>query len=96
MNRFTKGGKPHPYFYWCCAGAYSGRVLSGAQFDLMAALGFIAVFAAATNTPSHVPLGIELFGTEHVIYYAVACFAPLLFQRSFRHLPVTTNGCFQD
>jgi H+/Cl- antiporter ClcA len=42
---------------------------------LFAALGFIAIFAGATNTPLACTLmGIELFGASNGVYFAVACF----------------------
>jgi H+/Cl- antiporter ClcA len=53
---------------------------TGMPVDLFAALGFIAVFAGATNTPLACTfMGIELFGGEHVLYYAVACFIAYYF-----------------
>jgi H+/Cl- antiporter ClcA len=64
-------------------GATLGNILafiSGSPVDLFAGLGFIAVFAGATNTPIACTLmGIELFGGEHTIYYAVACFTAYYF-----------------
>ena len=46
----------------------------GAPIGLMAGLGFIAVFSGATNTPlACIIMGVELFGGEHILYYAVAC-----------------------
>ncbi len=75
-----KGGEVTPLFFIGAALGNTLAVLSGAPVDLMAALGFIAVFAAATNTPlACTIMGIELFGTEHVIYYAVACFTAYYF-----------------
>ncbi|WP_315822449.1 chloride channel protein [Paraflavitalea speifideaquila] len=54
--------------------------MTGAPVDLLAGLGFIAVFAAATNTPLACTLmGVELFGTDHVLYYAIACFTAYYF-----------------
>jgi H+/Cl- antiporter ClcA len=55
-------------------------VLTGAPVDLMAGLGFIAVFAGATNTPIACTfMGVELFGAGNVLYYAVACFTAYYF-----------------
>ena len=55
-------------------------MLTGAPVDLLAGLGFIAVFAGATNTPIACTLmGVELFGGEHILYYAVACFTAYYF-----------------
>jgi H+/Cl- antiporter ClcA len=46
----------------------------------MAGLGFIAVFAGATNTPiACTIMGVELFGGHYILYYAVACFTAYYF-----------------
>ncbi len=71
-----KGGEVTPLFF---IGATLGNILascSGSPIDLFAALGFIAVFAGATNTPlACTIMGVELFGGANVLYYAIACFA---------------------
>jgi H+/Cl- antiporter ClcA len=70
-----KGGEVTPLFY---IGATLGNTLANllnAPVSLFAALGFIAVFSGATNTPLACTLmGIELFGSEHALLFAVACF----------------------
>lgn len=75
-----KGGEVTPLFY---IGATLGNTLSmllNAPVSLFAALGFIAVFAGATNTPLACTfMGIELFGGEHVLLFAVACFTAYFF-----------------
>lgn len=75
-----KGGEVTPLFF---IGATLGNVLAillHAPVDLFAALGFIAVFAAATNTPiACTVMGIELFGSEHMLYFALACFTAYYF-----------------
>jgi H+/Cl- antiporter ClcA len=75
-----KGGEVTPLFF---VGAALGNALSrvcGAPTDLFAGLGFVAVFAGASNTPLACTLmGIELFGSEHALYLAVACFVAYLF-----------------
>lgn len=75
-----KGGEVTPLFF---IGATLGNALAfvlGAPVDLLAGLGFIAVFAGATNTPLACTLmGIELFGAENMIFYAVACFTAYYF-----------------
>jgi H+/Cl- antiporter ClcA len=75
-----KGGEVTPLFF---IGATMGNVLAslgGAPVDLFAGLGFIAVFAGATNTPLACTLmGVELFGSNNIIYYAVACFTAYYF-----------------
>jgi len=75
-----KGGEVTPLFF---IGATLGNTLAlllGAPVDLFAGLGFIAVFAGATNTPIACTLmGAELFGTEHILYFAVACFTAYYF-----------------
>lgn len=75
-----KGGEVTPLFF---IGATLGCTLanvSGAPVDLFAGLGFIAVFAGATNTPLACTLmGVELFGAESLLFYAVACFTAYYF-----------------
>jgi H+/Cl- antiporter ClcA len=75
-----KGGEVTPLFFIGATLGNSIAVLSGAPVDLMAGLGFIAVFAAATNTPIACTLmGVELFGSQNIVYYAVACFTAYYF-----------------
>jgi len=75
-----KGGEVTPLFY---IGATLGNTLSqlmDAPVSLFAALGFIAVFAGATNTPLACTfMGIELFGGEYALYFAIACFTAYFF-----------------
>jgi H+/Cl- antiporter ClcA len=75
-----KGGEVTPLFY---IGATLGNTLSqllNAPVGLFAALGFIAVFAGATNTPLACTfMGIELFGGEYALYFAIACFTAYFF-----------------
>jgi len=74
-----KGGEVTPLFY---IGATLGNTLAGllnTPVSLFAALGFIAVFAGATNTPIACTfMGIELFGSEHALLFAIACFTAYL------------------
>ena len=75
-----KGGEVTPLFF---IGATLGNTLAwalGAPPELFAALGFIAVFAAATNTPlACTIMGVELFGSEYILYFAVACYTAYYF-----------------
>lgn len=70
-----KGGEVTPLFF---IGAGLGSALGGvmgAPVDLMAAIGFVAVFAGATNTPlACLVMGIELFGAVHAVPLAIGCF----------------------
>ena len=81
-----KGGEVTPLFF---VGAALGNTLAGllgAPVDLFAALGFVAVFAGATNTPlACTIMAVELFGRQagllgsgFVVYSAVACFISYL------------------
>ena len=74
-----KGGEVTPLFF---IGAALGNALAGllgAPLDLFAALGFVAIFAGATNTPlACTIMGIELFGAANGVYIAVACFIAYL------------------
>ncbi len=69
-----KGGEVTPLFF---IGATLGNTLSlylGVPPDLFAALGFVAVFAAATNCPlASTVMAVELFGGEYLLYFTVAC-----------------------
>ena len=75
-----KGGEVTPLFY---IGATLGNTLSvllNAPVGLFAALGFIAVFAGATNTPlACTIMGVELFGGEYALFFAIACFTAYFF-----------------
>ncbi len=75
-----KGGEVTPLFY---VGATLGNALVWLlplPMDLLAAMGFVAVFAGATNTPIACTLmGIELFGIETGQFIAVACFIAYIF-----------------
>lgn len=70
-----KGGEVTPLFF---IGAALGNALGGllgAPVDLFAALGFVAVFAGAANTPlACTIMGIELFGGIYAAPITVACF----------------------
>lgn len=69
-----KGGEVTPLFF---IGASLGSALSlfiPLPFGLLAGMGFVAVFAGATNTPlACILMGIELFGAECGVYIAIAC-----------------------
>jgi len=75
-----KGGEVTPLFF---IGAALGNVLAGllgAPTDLLAGLGFVAVFAGASNTPlACTIMGIELFGATNAVYIAAACFIAYIF-----------------
>lgn len=69
-----KGGEVTPLFF---TGATLGNALSKIiplPTGLLAGMGFVAVFAAAANTPiATILMGIELFGSESMYYIAIAC-----------------------
>ena len=75
-----KGGEVTPLFF---VGATLGSFLSlllPLPMGFLAGLGFVAVFAGATNTPIACTLmGIELFGAEPGIYLGIACVVAYLF-----------------
>jgi H+/Cl- antiporter ClcA/PII-like signaling protein len=74
-----KGGEVTPLFF---IGAALGNALSGflgAPTDLLAAIGFVAVFAGASNTPLACTLmGLELFGAGNAVYITVGCWVAYL------------------
>lgn len=74
-----KGGEVTPLFF---VGASLGNTFASllhAPVDLFAGLGFVAVFAAASNTPlACAVMGMELFGVQHGFYLGLACFVAYL------------------
>lgn len=75
-----KGGEVTPLFF---IGATLGNILVlfvPLPFSLLAAMGFVAVFSGATNTPlACILMGIELFGAESALYTGLACVVAYLF-----------------
>ncbi|MHC2992949.1 chloride channel protein [Pontibacter sp. HJ8] len=75
-----KGGEVTPLFF---TGATLGNALSlgiPLPMALLAGMGFVAVFAGATNTPlTCIIMAIELFGAESSIYMAMACVTAYIF-----------------
>jgi H+/Cl- antiporter ClcA len=74
-----KGGEVTPLFF---IGAALGNALApmfGVPSSVFAALGFVALFAGAANTPLACTfMGIELFGAAYAVPIAVACFVSYL------------------
>lgn len=75
-----KGGEVTPLFF---IGATLGNALGlfiPLPTGLLAGIGFVAVFAGATNTPIACSMmAIELFGIECGVYVAIACIVSYLF-----------------
>ncbi|WP_207505071.1 voltage-gated chloride channel family protein [Telluribacter humicola] len=75
-----KGGEVTPLFF---IGATLGNALSlfiPLPVALLAGMGFVAVFAGATNTPiACTIMGIELFGIECGVFVGIACVTAYLF-----------------
>ncbi len=75
-----KGGEVTPLFF---IGATLGNALAGAiplPASLLAAMGFVAVFAGAANTPiASALMAFELFGSEAGSFAAIACITSYLF-----------------
>jgi H+/Cl- antiporter ClcA/PII-like signaling protein len=70
-----KGGEVTPLFFIGATLGHTLAVLTNAPLDLFAGLGFVGVFAAATNTPvACTIMGIELFGAHYATYFAIVCF----------------------
>jgi H+/Cl- antiporter ClcA len=69
-----KGGEVTPLFF---IGAVLGNALSyfiPLPLGILAGMGFVAVFAGATNTPlACIIMAIELFGIGSGVYIAIAC-----------------------
>ena len=75
-----KGGEVTPLFF---IGATLGNTLAGPlplPASLLAAMGFVAVFAGAANTPiASTLMAFELFGSEAGAFAAIACITSYLF-----------------
>lgn len=75
-----KGGEVTPLFF---IGATLGSALSvllGLPLELLAEMGFVAVFAGATKTPfAAAIMGVELFGGISFPYLLLACFVAYYF-----------------
>lgn len=75
-----KGGEVTPLFY---IGATLGNALAPLlhlPFGLLAAVGFVAVFAGAANTPiASTLMAMELFGAEVGVFAALACVSSYFF-----------------
>lgn len=75
-----KGGEVTPLFF---IGATLGNALSlflPLPMSMLAGMGFVAVFAGATNTPlACTIMGVELFGLEGGLFIAIGCFTAYLF-----------------
>lgn len=75
-----QGGEVTPLF---AIGATLGHSLAGIihlYAPFLAALGFIAVFCGAANTPlACFIMGIELFGSEGALYMFIACLVSYIF-----------------
>lgn len=75
-----KGGEVTPLFF---IGALLGNSLSSViplPLPLMAAMGFVAVFAGAANTPlATTVMAAELFGIQAAVYCGIACVLAYLF-----------------
>jgi H+/Cl- antiporter ClcA len=75
-----KGGEVTPLFY---IGATLGNALApllNLPFSMLAAIGFVAVFAGAANTPiASTLMAMEIFGSEIGVFAAIACAVSYLF-----------------
>lgn len=75
-----KGGEVTPLFVIGATLGYSLGILMGVPPSLLASAGFVAVFAAAANTPvTCFVMGIELFGAEYALPYGIVCILAYVF-----------------
>ena len=74
------GGEVTPLFViGATLGVTMGRLL-GVPIPVMAAIGFVAVFAGAANTPlACTVMGVELFGGGGLTVFAIACVVSYIF-----------------
>lgn len=75
-----KGGEVTPLFF---VGATLGNALAyfiPLPLALLVGMGFVAVFAGATNTPiACTVMGVELFGLSGGVYFLIACVLAYIF-----------------
>ena len=92
-----KGGEVTPLFFiGATLGCTLGAML-GVPVDFLAALGFVAVFAGAANTPlACTIMGIELFGGAVHGVSGDRLFRELRLVGPPRHLSVADRGHTQD
>src|SRR5262249_4280174 len=80
LGALFQGGEVTPLFV---IGAALGAALAaplGVPLTLLTALGSVAVFAGAANTPlACTIMGVELFGGGAVVYFATACVVSYIF-----------------
>ncbi|MBX0290292.1 voltage-gated chloride channel family protein [Hymenobacter sp. HSC-4F20] len=75
-----KGGEVTPLFFIGAALGSALAVVLPLPVALLAAMGFVGVFAGAANTPLACTLmGLELFGVQAAGYLALACVVAYLF-----------------
>lgn len=75
-----KGGEVTPLFYLGATLGNSLAPLLDVPFPLLAAVGFVAVFAGAANTPlASTLMAMELFGAEIGLLAGLACVVSFLF-----------------
>ena len=75
-----KGGEVTPLFFMGAALGSTLAVVLPLPVALLAAMGFVGVFAGAANTPLACTLmGLELFGANAAVYLALACVVAYLF-----------------
>ncbi|GAC1375601.1 MAG: voltage-gated chloride channel family protein [Hymenobacter sp.] len=75
-----KGGEVTPLYFIGAALGSALAVVLPLPVALLAAMGFVGVFAGAANTPLACTLmGLELFGGHAAVYLALACVVAYLF-----------------
>jgi H+/Cl- antiporter ClcA len=73
------GGEVTPLFVIGSTLGFTLARLLGVDTALMASVGFVAVFAGASNTPlACILMGVELFGGGGLLYLGIGCFVAYL------------------
>jgi H+/Cl- antiporter ClcA/CBS-domain-containing membrane protein len=73
------GGEVTPLFVIGSTLGYTLSFLLGVEPSWLASIGFVAVFAGASNTPlASLLMGVELFGGASAPYLAIGCFVAYL------------------
>ena len=75
-----KGGEVTPLFFIGAALGSALAVVLPLPVALLAAMGFVGVFAGAANTPlACLLMGLELFGVHGAVYFGLTCVVAYLF-----------------
>ncbi|HVU93679.1 MAG TPA: chloride channel protein [Puia sp.] len=75
-----RGGEIVPLLFIASCLAHVLAPLAGISVSVIVPIAFVAIFAAAANTPlAGIFLGVELFGSRYIVYFALGCLIAYFF-----------------